>query len=233
MSSLLWGSRCCRNSALTGGTAVSLAPAMICTGAAICGSRSAGRQLGRVGADVAHRLGDPVALVGRQVVLPDGVGQPVPPNAGRAAATICRGSAARKLSRSGASTQSFSRPPSRSGTAAPPLPTTRLRSRPGCSGGGEQRGRGADVGADDMRVLQPEGVGGANDELAHRLRGQQRVVALGMAESGQIDRHQVGACWPAATTPARTPAGSLATGSAAARDRRGPRSARTGRSARR
>jgi hypothetical protein len=41
-------------------------------------------------------------------------------------------------------------------------------------------------------VLQPEGVGGPDDELAHRLRGQQLVPALGMPEPGQVDRHQMG-----------------------------------------
>jgi len=46
----------------------------------------------------------------------------------------------------------------------------------------EQGGRGADVGADDMRVGEPERIGGADDELAHRPRGQQRVAALGMTE---------------------------------------------------
>ena len=59
-------------------------------------------------------------------------------------------------------------------------------------GRGEQRGRGADTGADQMRVLEPEGVGGADDELGHRPRRQQRVAALGMTEPGQVDGHQVG-----------------------------------------
>jgi hypothetical protein len=42
-------------------------------------------------------------------------------------------------------------------------------------------------GADDMRAFEPEGVGDAYDELAHRRRGQQRVAALGMPEPRQID----------------------------------------------
>ena len=58
-------------------------------------------------------------------------------------------------------------------------------------GRGEQAGCGADVGADDVRAGEPEGVGGAQDELAHGPRGQQRIVALGMTEPGQVDRHQV------------------------------------------
>ena len=58
-------------------------------------------------------------------------------------------------------------------------------------GRGEQRRPGADVGADDMRVLEPEGVGDADDELAHRPRGQQRIAALGMAEPRQVNRDQV------------------------------------------
>ncbi len=44
----------------------------------------------------------------------------------------------------------------------------------------------------DVRVLEPEGVGDANHELAHRPRREQRVATLGMAEPGQVDRHQMG-----------------------------------------
>jgi hypothetical protein len=40
-------------------------------------------------------------------------------------------------------------------------------------GRGEQGGGGADVGPDDVRAGEPEGVGGGDDELAHRLRRQQ------------------------------------------------------------
>jgi hypothetical protein len=58
-------------------------------------------------------------------------------------------------------------------------------------GGGEQRGAGADVGADDVWVLEPERVGGADDELAHRPRRQKRVAALRMTEAGQVDRDQM------------------------------------------
>jgi hypothetical protein len=42
-----------------------------------------------------------------------------------------------------------------------------------------------------MRVLEPECVGDTNQELAHRLRRQQRIAALGMTEPRQVDRHQV------------------------------------------
>ena len=48
-----------------------------------------------------------------------------------AALTMARGSIARKLSRSGARVHCSSGPPSEIGTAAPPLPTTTLDSRPG------------------------------------------------------------------------------------------------------
>ena len=58
-------------------------------------------------------------------------------------------------------------------------------------GRGEQRGGGADVGTDDVRVLEPERVGEADDELAHRPRREQRIAALGMTESRQVDRHQM------------------------------------------
>jgi hypothetical protein len=52
-------------------------------------------------------------------------------------------------------------------------------------GRGEQRGPCADVGADDMRVPEPERVAGPDEELAHRPRGQQGLAALGVAESWQ------------------------------------------------
>jgi hypothetical protein len=55
----------------------------------------------------------------------------------------------------------------------------------------EQGGGGADIGPDDVGAGEPEGVGGADDELAHRPRRQQRVAALRMTEPGQVDRHQV------------------------------------------
>src|SRR6266581_3436575 len=43
------------------------------------------RKLGRVGAHVAHRFDEPVALVGRQVILADRVGKRVPLDAGQRA----------------------------------------------------------------------------------------------------------------------------------------------------
>jgi hypothetical protein len=58
-------------------------------------------------------------------------------------------------------------------------------------GRGEERGPGANIGTDDVRDLEPERVGDANDELAHRARRQQRIAALGMTESRQVDRHQM------------------------------------------
>jgi hypothetical protein len=60
-------------------------------------------------------------------------------------------------------------------------------------GGGEQRGRGADVGADDVRIIEPECVRDGHDEVAHGARGQQRILTLGMPEPGQVDGDQVGA----------------------------------------
>jgi hypothetical protein len=44
-----------------------------------------GGEFGRVGADVAHRLGHPVTLIGSQVVLADGVGKRVALDAGKRA----------------------------------------------------------------------------------------------------------------------------------------------------
>ena len=108
-----------------------------------------------------------------------------------APATICRGSALRYASRSGASTQSFSTPASWSGNAAPPLPDDEAAQPARMQGSGEQRGAGADVGADDVRVLEPERVGEADDELAHRPRREQLIAALGMTESRQVDGHQM------------------------------------------
>jgi len=43
-----------------------------------------------------------------------------------------------------------------------------------------------------MRVIEREGIGGADDELGHRPRREQGVVALGMTKAGQVDGHQVG-----------------------------------------
>jgi hypothetical protein len=43
-----------------------------------------------------------------------------------------------------------------------------------------------------VRVLEPEGVGDANEERAHRPWRQQRVATLGMTEPRQVDRHQMG-----------------------------------------
>jgi hypothetical protein len=54
-------------------------------------------------------------------------------------------------------------------------------------GRGEQGGRGADVGSDDVRVLEPEGVGGADDELAHRPRGQQEGMIIAVLALGEPD----------------------------------------------
>jgi hypothetical protein len=59
------------------------------------------------------------------------------------------------------------------------------------AGRGEQTGPGADVGPDHVRVLQAEGIGQPDDELAHRRRRQQVVPALGMPVSRQVDRHQM------------------------------------------
>jgi len=58
-------------------------------------------------------------------------------------------------------------------------------------GRGEQRSTGADVGADDMWVLEPERVGDFDDEIPHRAWGKQRIAALGMTEPRQVDRYQV------------------------------------------
>jgi hypothetical protein len=58
-------------------------------------------------------------------------------------------------------------------------------------GCGEERSTGADVGADDMRLLQPERIGKAHNELAHRARRHERVASLGVSEAWEVDRHKV------------------------------------------
>ena len=57
---------------------------------------------------------------------------------------------------------------------------------------GEQYGRGADVGADDVRLLESERVGDGEKELAHRPRSQQSVPTLGVTEPRQVDGYQMG-----------------------------------------
>ncbi|BAY49388.1 hypothetical protein SAMD00079811_70170 [Scytonema sp. HK-05] len=44
---------------------------------------------------------------------------------------------------------------------------------------------------DDVRLLQPERVGKAHNELAHRARKHERVAALGVSEAREVDRHEV------------------------------------------
>jgi hypothetical protein len=70
---------------------------MTCSGVCICGSRFAqGRHVGVIAAHVAHRLDEALALVGRQIVLRDGVGKRVPlDRVYRGGETICRGSMVR------------------------------------------------------------------------------------------------------------------------------------------
>jgi hypothetical protein len=55
----------------------------------------------------------------------------------------------------------------------------------------EQRGCRADVRTHDVRVLETECVGHADDEVAHRPRRHQRISPLRTPEPWQIDRDQV------------------------------------------
>src|SRR5262249_39212187 len=57
-------------------------------------------------------------------------------------------------------------------------------------GGGKQHGGGPDVGADDVGVIQTEGVGDLEDEMSHRLRVHQRFAVVRSAEAGGIDGDQ-------------------------------------------
>src|SRR5262249_7594680 len=58
-------------------------------------------------------------------------------------------------------------------------------------GGGKQYRGGPNVGADDVRVTQAEGVGDAEDEMPHCLRVHQRLAVVRSAEAGGIDGDQV------------------------------------------
>jgi hypothetical protein len=54
---------------------------------------------------------------------------------------------------------------------------------------GEQGGGSTDIGPDDVRTREPEGVGAGDDELAHRPRREQPITTLRMTEPGQVYRH--------------------------------------------
>ena len=56
---------------------------------------------------------------------------------------------------------------------------------------GEQRCRGTDVRRDDVRLVQLEGIGEANDEVAHGFRIHQRFAPLRAAKSGEINGDHV------------------------------------------
>jgi hypothetical protein len=66
-----------------------------------------------------------------------------------------------------------------------PAPDDQAAQPAGIQRRGDKRRPGADVGPDDVRVLEPEGVGDANEERAHRPWRQQRVATLGMTEPGR------------------------------------------------
>lgn len=54
------------------------------------------------------------------------------------------------------------------GHAVPPLPDNDAPQPARAQGRGEECGRGADVAADNVRRLEPERVGDANEECTHR-----------------------------------------------------------------
>ena len=148
-------------------------------------------ELRRVAADVAHRLDEAVALVGGEVVLADPVRKRVPLDAAqRPSDDLARVSGAVALEIGSfdpllqpASQLQRDRRPSAAHDEAAQTPGTQRR--------GEEQRRGADVGTDGVRVLEPERVGRTDHELAHRPGGEQRVATFGVAEPRQIDRHQV------------------------------------------
>ena len=128
------------------------------------------RELGRVGAQVAKRLGEPVPLVGGQVVVPDGLGQRVPSDAAqRAVHQLPRIRLADHVQVGGLD-DVLDHPAElkryRGGTAADDQ-AAQLAWVPRR---GEQRGRGAGAWGDNVRVAEPERVGDGDDELAHGAR---------------------------------------------------------------
>jgi hypothetical protein len=162
---------------MTGGTTGSWRPAMTCTDVWISGSRVAqDGKLGRVGAHVAHRLHEAVAFVGRQVVLADDARELVPLDGGQSGGDdLARGSLVVLVQIRGfdpvlehpCQLERDRRASTAYDEAAQPARMQR---------GGEQRGVGADVGADDVWVLEPERVGDANDELP-LARGDSSIIA--------------------------------------------------------
>src|SRR5690349_15221444 len=52
--------------------------------------------------------------------------------------------------------------------------------------GREEHGACANVRSDDVRTLEPEGVGDANDELTHGSRGEQTLATLRMPEARKV-----------------------------------------------
>src|SRR4029077_15578812 len=150
-----------------------------------------GRELGGGGARVPHRFDEAVALVGRQVVLPDWVWQRVPLDTAQylgddlprvSGAEAVEVGCVDPVIQRRAQLQRDCRTPASDHQAAQPARMPRR---------GEQTGRGADVRADDVRVLEAERVSDLDDELTHCPRGQQRVAALRVPETWQVDGHQV------------------------------------------
>ena len=121
----------------------------------------------------------------------------------------------------GASTQSLSGPPSWSGNAVPPLPTTRLRNRPGWSAAAKSAAAVPTSGPTRCGCSSPNASATSNDELAHRPAATSTIAALGLPEPRQVDRHQMGVLREARPDRLVGSRGSRATGSAAARGRSG------------
>ena len=148
-------------------------------------------QLGRVGTHVAHRLSHPVALVGGQVVLADRVGQRRRAHAAQGVGhQPPRIGAAQLLEVGGLDpvVQDTAELKRDGGRAAADQAAQPAR----IGGRGEQRDGGPGARPEQVQMAQAEGVGGAEDEPGHRLRGHERVTALGMTEPRQVDGHQAG-----------------------------------------
>jgi hypothetical protein len=151
----------------------------------------------RVGAHVAHRLGEALAGEGREIVLPGRLREGVPlerrDHGGHDLASVdpAIGVEARRLHPFFQHAAELERDRGAAGADDEAPEPARMQRR------GEERRAGADVGPHDVWLLQAERVGGSNDEFPHRFWGHQRIAVLGLPEPREIDRHQMGVlCQP-------------------------------------
>jgi hypothetical protein len=149
------------------------------------------RQLGRVGAHIAHRLDEPVALIGGEVVLSHGVRKLVALDAAdRGGDDLTRVGGAVTLDVR-CDNPVVEDPTELERIGRTPAPDDDASQAAWVVGSCEQQGAGADVRADRVWVLEPELVGEPDDELPHGARRQERVATLGMPEAGEVGGHEM------------------------------------------